>query len=380
MLASPLYGQRWGRHWLDLVRYTDDFEESWRYRDWVVDAFNADLPYDEFVRRQIAGDLLPAGEPGAVNADGIVATTMLSIGPWTGIDRKKRLTDIVDDQIDIVGRTFLGLTVACARCHDHKFDPITTTDYYGLAGIFFSSHVISDEAYLSHGTARLRIPLVGAAEVERHQQHQGGVQKMEHRLQAAVDQQYSKFARTLLPQTSRYLLAAWDYEHRPADQAKLSADEFATRENLHGFALNQWLSYLKGPPFGPYQVLNVPERDFDGEQGVMAWRVRAERPWWGVNTNEREVAIETFCLPPRTLSINPGTEGGAVGWKSPYAGSVRITGKLTDADPLDGVGVVWAIDHVRDRSAARTFVRDSRSNGDNAGWRKRPNPRAADCG
>ena len=232
LLASPYYGQRWGRHWLDLVRYTDDFDESWRYRDWVVNAFNADLPYDEFVRQQIAGDLLPSGEPGAVHADAIVATTMLSIGPWTGIDRKKRLTDIADDQIDIVSRSFLGLTIACARCHDHKFDPITTADYYGLAGIFLSSHVISDEGYLSHGTTRLRIPLVGEAEVERYQQHQAQVHELEHRVQTAVDEHYAEFARSLLPQTGRYLLATWDYQHRPADQAQLSADEVrhSTRE------------------------------------------------------------------------------------------------------------------------------------------------------
>src|SRR5579872_6335730 len=347
LLASPRYGERWGRHWLDLVRYTDGFEESRRYRDWVVDAFNSDLPYDQFVRRQIAGDLLPAGEPGGVNAEAIVATTMLSIGPWSGIDRKKRLTDIVDDQIDIVGRSLLGLTIACARCHNHKFDPITTADYYGLAGIFFSSHVIPDEGYLSHGTTRLKIPLVGEAEVERHRRHQVEIRELDQRVQAAVDQRYAEFARSLAPQTARYLSAAWDYQHRPADQAQLSVDEFAKRENLHSFALNQWTAYVKAPRLGEFQPLNVPERDFDGEPGVVAWRVRAERPWWAVNTNEREVPIETFCLPPRTLSINPGTEGGAVGWKSPIAGTIRITGRLMDDDPLDGVGAAWVIDHVR---------------------------------
>src|SRR5205807_4639578 len=109
----------------------------------------------------------------------------------------------------------------------------------------------------------------------------------------------------------------------------------------------QWTAYLTAPPLGEFQLLNVPERDFDGERGVLAWRVRAERPWWAVNTNEHEVAIETFCLPTRTLSINPGTEGGAVGWRSPVAGTVRVTGRLIDADPFDGVGVVWAIDHAR---------------------------------
>ena len=106
---------------------TSDITEAWRYRDWVVSAFNRDLPYDRFVVDQIAGDLPPRRPPGGVNADGLVATGLLAIGEWgTGdADKEKMMTDIVDDQVDVVGRAFLGLTVACARCHDHKFDPIS---------------------------------------------------------------------------------------------------------------------------------------------------------------------------------------------------------------------------------------------------------------
>ncbi|MFO1094532.1 MAG: PSD1 and planctomycete cytochrome C domain-containing protein [Planctomycetaceae bacterium] len=348
LLASPHYGERWGRHWLDLVRYTDEFDEAWRYRDWVVNAFNADLPYDEFVQLQVAGDLLRPGQPASVNSDGIVATTMLSIGPWSGIDRKKRMTDIVDDQIDTLTRSVLGLTIACARCHDHKFDPITTADYYGLAGIFFSSHVVPEEGYLSHGTTRLKIPLADEAEVARHREHDAHVAALEHQVQASVDQHYAGFARGLLPQIDRYLLAAWDYEHRPQDQIALTVDDFAKREALHGFAIRQWIDYLKGPPLGAFQTLSIAEPNYDGEPGVLAWRAHAERPWWALNTNAYDVPIETFNLPPRALSINPGTEGGAASWTSPIAARVRITGTLTDDDPYDGVGVAWAIDHFHD--------------------------------
>ena len=147
----------------------DDFNEAWRYRDWVVDAFNRDMPYDQFTVQQFAGDLSPAGS----NADGIIATEMLSIGRWdTGeADKEKMMTDIVDDQVDLVGRTFLGLTLACARCHDHKFDPIPTADYYGLAGIFFSSHVVPDPGDKTKDTLRLHIPLAPAAEVEKCDRH-----------------------------------------------------------------------------------------------------------------------------------------------------------------------------------------------------------------
>jgi hypothetical protein len=345
LLASPAYGERWGRHWLDLVRYCDDFEEAWRYRDWVVRAFNADLPNDQFLLNQVAGDLLPAPRPGEVNAEGIVATTLLSLGPWSGIDRKKRLADIVDDQIDIVSRTFLGLTLACARCHNHKFDPITQQDYYALAGIFFSSRVMPQAGYLSHGTPRLKVPLVGPAAVAAHARHQARVREQEARLRRAVDRHYAAFARGLVPQTARYLIAAWEYGQRPEKPA-LSVEALATQRGLQAFALSQWIAYLKEPRLGGEPLLTHPTRDYDGEAGVHAWMASAERPWWGVNSTPRAVPIETFVLPPRSVSVNPGDAGGAVGWRSPIHGIVRIAGRLTDCDPHDGVGVRWIVDHV----------------------------------
>jgi len=155
LLASPSYGERWARHWLDVVRYTDSLDarvvgtdqdsiDAWRYRDWVVNAFNGDLPYDQFITRQVAGDLLPPPEPEGIDTNAIIATGMYAIGNWGNgdADKDKILTDIADDAVDVTGRAFLGLTLACARCHDHKFDPIPTADYYSLAGIFFSSHIL----------------------------------------------------------------------------------------------------------------------------------------------------------------------------------------------------------------------------------------------
>src|SRR5262249_13351093 len=194
-----------------------------------------DMPYDQFVCYQIAGDHIPPAPRAAargleeINADGIMATTMLSLGQWGGIDRKKRMADIVDDQIDTIGRTFLGVTLACARCHDHKFDPVTTADYYGLAGIFYSSRVISDTVYLSHGTNRLRIPLVPPSDVEKHKKHMARVNEVEKQLHDEVEKHYAAFARSLLPQTGEYLRAAWDYQHRPAEQAKVSVADFAAK-------------------------------------------------------------------------------------------------------------------------------------------------------
>ncbi len=148
LLASPRFGERWGRHWLDIARYAEstgktanfNYPHAWRYRDYVIAAFNADKPYDQFIKEQLAGDLMPSADP-KVKAERIVATGFLAIGP-KALNENNGLQfelDIVDEQIDVTTQAFLGITVACARCHVHKFDPIPTKDYYALAGIFRST-------------------------------------------------------------------------------------------------------------------------------------------------------------------------------------------------------------------------------------------------
>ena len=153
LLDSPRFGERWGRHWLDVARYAEStgrsvnflLNHAWRYRDYVIDSFNADKPYDQFIREQIAGDLLPADSDKQANEQRI-ATGFLAVGPreLDYDDREQRGTDAyflhsIDEQIDVTCRGILALTVSCAQCHDHKFDPIPTLDYYALAGIFGSS-------------------------------------------------------------------------------------------------------------------------------------------------------------------------------------------------------------------------------------------------
>ncbi len=152
LLASKHFGERWGRHWLDVVRYAESmgrtrnfpFPYAWRYRDYVIDAFNADLPYDRFITEQVAGDLLPC-EDEAERDHLRVATGFLAMGAMdlNERDREQYLMDVADEQIDVTTRAVLGLTTSCARCHDHKFDPILTTDYYALAGIFRSTETLS---------------------------------------------------------------------------------------------------------------------------------------------------------------------------------------------------------------------------------------------
>jgi hypothetical protein len=191
LLDSPAYGERWGRHWLDVARYADayqagpqthgsssDFEllEAWRYRNWVVSAFNRDLPFDRFIVRQIAGDLvrepLDGGDddPAAIDTAGLTATTFLTLGSWdhADADKEKLVGDIVDDQIDTVGKAFLGLTLGCARCHDHKFDPVSTADYYALAGIFHSTRTLGALGGKGGHSILGRVPLVPAAAVKAH--------------------------------------------------------------------------------------------------------------------------------------------------------------------------------------------------------------------
>ncbi len=155
LLASPGFGERWGRHWLDVARYADSvgktrnipFPYAWRYRNYVIDAFNADKPYDEFLTEQIAGDLLDA-DTAERQAEHLIATGFLALGSMdlNERDREQFLLDRIDDQIDTLGRATMGLTLGCARCHDHKFDPLAQTDYYALAGIFASTKTLSGQS------------------------------------------------------------------------------------------------------------------------------------------------------------------------------------------------------------------------------------------
>jgi len=160
LLASPHYGERWGRHWLDVVRYADSngldenlaFVDAWRFRDYVIKSFNDDKPFDRLIMEQIAGDLLYKQEKLVAQPDGslkpkdddfelLIASGFLTLGPkvLAEQDKVKKEMDIIDEQIDAIGQAILGLTLACARCHDHKFDPISTADYYALAGILKST-------------------------------------------------------------------------------------------------------------------------------------------------------------------------------------------------------------------------------------------------
>jgi hypothetical protein len=248
LLVSPRYGERWGRHWLDVARYADStgvdedhyYPYAWRYRDYVIEAFNQDARYDEFVREQIAGDMLPAARPNDLNVKGLIATGFLALGPKliAEQDKVKMFYDIVDEQIDVVSRGILGLTIACARCHDHKFDPISTKDYYSLASIFASSKQLANvEAHISELHFA---PLVPKDKADRYEAHQAKIKEKQSEINNLVADEEAHYRAALAPQLAGYMLAA-----RRVYDDRVSAAEAAAERHLDAAVLERWVNYLK---------------------------------------------------------------------------------------------------------------------------------------
>ena len=190
LLDTDHFGERWGRHWLDVARFAESsgggrslmFPEAWRFRDYVIASFNDDKPIDQFIKEQIAGDLLPY-DTHAQKIEQLVAAGFLTLGPTNYEQQDKQLLamEVVDEQVDTVGRAFLGMTLGCARCHDHKFDPIPMTDYYALAGIFSSTDSLVDGNVSTYVTQ----PLATEQEVAAEKAYREQVTKLSKRLASA---------------------------------------------------------------------------------------------------------------------------------------------------------------------------------------------------
>jgi len=248
LLASPRYGERWGRHWLDVARYAEDdvrgldpkgrgympFRGAYVYRDWVIKAVNDDLPYDKFVRWQLAGDL--SGEKNI--RDTLPGTAFLGGGPWLWDQAEpvQGRADERNERIDAVSRGLLGLTVACARCHNHKYDPISQKDYYALAGVFASS------TYKEY-------PLVSDVQVASWREKEQRFLDLQEELENFTKAETQQLSSILAAQTSQYMLAAWRVTGKP----KVTVDEAADKDHLDPEMLQRWVKFLAQPPkFYPF--------------------------------------------------------------------------------------------------------------------------------
>ncbi len=238
LLASPHFGEKWGRHWLDVARYGEDdfsgtavqpYANAWRYRDWVVESINRDLPYDRFLMAQIAGDLM--GDPKL-----LAGTGLFGLGPWYyGIAQPPQSrADERNDRVDMVSRGMLGVTLACARCHDHKYDPFSIKDYYALAGVFAS-------------TAYKEYPLVQQAEVDEWNRRKKEKDEAEKKRNEFVDEQQKRLGEKFAQSIARYMMATVD--------PKLA-------KGLEPKVLERWKKYLAKPEeFHPFL-----EKWFAGEK------------------------------------------------------------------------------------------------------------------
>ncbi|HEX8312606.1 MAG TPA: PSD1 and planctomycete cytochrome C domain-containing protein [Chthoniobacteraceae bacterium] len=264
LLASSHYGERWGRHWLDTARYSDTvggdrqlvrrgldyrYPYAWTYRDYVIGAFNSDKPYDHFIREQLAADLLPAKDPNALAALGF-----LTVG-----ERFRNPNDIINDRIDVVSKGFLGMTVTCARCHDHMFDPIPTEDYYALHGVFASTVEPAEKPVIAAGGEATR------AEFERR------LSQLEERNRTAYYRLAGKVARDFQEKVRGYLLTTTLAGGRKNAEAASQRRELIRKHKLDPQIVQVMARKLRGE--GSIAIL-APLRRF-AELKPEEWATRA---------------------------------------------------------------------------------------------------------
>jgi hypothetical protein len=243
LLASPRYGERWGRHWLDVARYAEDdvrgldpkdrgympFSGAYVFRDWVIQAFNDDMPYGNFIKAQLAGDLLD-GQP---RDKAVAGTAILGQGPWwwDQAEPVQGRADERNERIDMVTRGMLGLTVACARCHDHKYDPISQKDYYSLAAVFIN-------------TTYHEYPATSPAEMAVWEKQQKVIDDKEEFLDEFLEKQSELYAQMLAEKTSKYMVAAGQVTGEP----KKMLAEAAVDQKVDPEMLDRWIKFLAKPP------------------------------------------------------------------------------------------------------------------------------------
>jgi hypothetical protein len=408
LLKSPHYGEQWGRHWLDLVRYADTAGENsdhplphaWRYRNWVIQAFNRNQPFDQFVRDQIAGDLLAAEGPAAEYSDKVIATGYLAIARRFGHDIDKDMHLTFEDSIDTLGKSMLGLTVACARCHDHKFDVISARDYYGLYGILESTKFAFPGCEPQQQPRDL-IPLLPPDEFARTikpaldqaaaldtaiKQLSDEIAGSARKLKEVTSKKVTSLSTGIIADSSAAPFAAQlKRDNTSTDQVPVKRGDLIqlsiTGPTNHGadttlveFAITevggssrQWnvsdliddftVANPHSDRYGNVATWSffdtrdgmalLPESldSIEGRRELKAWR-NGDTPSIFVNTSKEPVKVWT-TLPARSFLMHPGPSGPvALAWLCPFDGIVTITGRVTDAHPGGPDGIGWNLEQL----------------------------------
>ena len=382
MLASSRYGEHWGRHWLDVVRYADTAGENsdhplphaWRYRNWVIDAFNSDMPYDRFVQEQLAGDLLDDGAS-------VVATGYLAIARRFGHDIEKSMHLTYEDAIDNIGKAFLGLSISCARCHDHKHDPIPASDYYALYGVLESTK-FSYPGCEPNQQPRDLVPIATGDALAARQAWERQDEALRASLAPALEQEAAD-AKTLVEIAARCsrLISQGDVHDAgsvlvteepievqlrqgevvqlsilPRDNhgADTTAIDFSITAAATTWSTTDLIDRLKaGNPNDRWCFLDtsgdprfLPElhQSIDGRSELVGWK-NGDTPAVFANTSIGPVKVWT-TLPPRTFFVHPGPAGPVtIAWLSPVDGTASLHLRVSDAHP-GGDGVAWRLEHL----------------------------------
>ena len=397
LLSTPQYGVQWGRRWLDVVRYADTAGENtdrplmhaWRYRNWVFDAFNHDLRYDDFVRQQLAGDILFDKADAKQRSEGIIATGYLAIARRFGHDIDKDIHLTHEDVIDTLGRNFLGLTTGCARCHDHKYDPITAEDYYSLYGIFSSTR-FAFPGCEPKGQPRDMVPLISQAEadalmkpwLEKNAKFEAAKKK-----QLTAAKSAGETIAKLVGTSSKVLAeskiaegTSVPFEHR-IHVRKGEVLQLAVSPNeSHGAdtTLIEWRiteadgakrswsvaeivpDLMKGNPYPSpdgaawcfLETTSAPTfltdkaDSLNGNSALQKWSI-GDLPSVLVNSADQQVMAWT-TLAAESFFVHPGPKRPvAVAWISPMDGEITLSGHVADAHPIpNGDGVAFELKHI----------------------------------
>lgn len=416
-LSSTDHGVHWGRHWLDVVRYADTAGENtdrpvvnaWRYRNWVFDAFNRDMPFDTMVKHQIAGDLLDRNQ-------GLIATGYLAIARRFGHDIDKDMYLTYEEIIDTVGKSFLGLTLGCARCHDHKYDPVSTEDYYALYGIFASSKY-SFPGCEPKGQPKDLVPLLDQAQIDELMKpwqakfdaaklaKENQKRQLEEARKSLVDLQPAQrllltqadvaegatvpFDSEQSQQTIRVgvgeliQLTVFPNGNHGADSTRIQLNiqqlenakqTWASDQLIEGFdsssfrelgpvgwspndqaeqnaPMASWAYFesTKGP-----DLLTEKKLSNGGNSSIHSWSI-GELPSVFANVATAPAQVWT-TLPERSLFVHPGPERPvSVAWLSPIEGLIRVSGFVQDAHPAGLDGVSFKLEHIAAPASANAL-------------------------